>query len=89
MQIPVPEDIPALPLRSQRWPLKLFLLAIWAAASFGACYFARDLQFMVVDWPFGFWMAAQGSVLVFLLIVVVHAWVMNRVERRTEAGRNV
>ena len=89
MQIPVPEDIPALPLRSQRWPLKLFLLAIWAAASFGACYFARDLQFMVVDWPFGFWMAAQGSVLVFLLIVVVHAWVMNRAERKAGAGRDV
>jgi putative solute:sodium symporter small subunit len=34
-------------------------------------------------------MAAQGSVLVFLLIVVVHAWVMNRVERKARAGRDV
>ena len=29
MQPPATEDIPTLPLRSQRWPLKLFLLAIW------------------------------------------------------------
>ena len=65
----------------QHWPLKAVLLALWALASFGACYFARDLQFLVAGWPFGFWMAAQGAVLVFLAIVVVHAWAMNRYER--------
>lgn len=65
----------------QHWPLKAVLLVVWALASFGACYFARDLQFLVAGWPFGFWMAAQGAVLVFLAIVVVHAWAMNRYDR--------
>jgi putative solute:sodium symporter small subunit len=58
--------------------LKGALLAVWAVASFGFVYFARDLQFMIGDWPFGYWMAAQGSVLVFLAIVVVYATWMRR-----------
>ena len=65
----------------QHWPLKAVLLIVWALASFVVCYFARDLQFLVAGWPFGFWMAAQGAVLVFLAIVVVHAWAMNRYDR--------
>ena len=65
----------------QHWPLKAVLLTVWALASFGVCYFARDLQFLVAGWPFGFWMAAQGAVLVFLAIVVVHAWAMTRYDR--------
>mgnify|MGYP002661783152 FL=1 len=70
----------------QHWPLKAVLLVVWALASFGASYFARDLQFLVAGWPFGFWMAAQGAVLVFLAIVVVHAWAMNRYERLAAAA---
>ena len=70
----------------QHWPLKAVLLTVWALASFGVCYFARDLQFLVAGWPFGFWMAAQGAVLVFLAIVVVPAWAMNRYERLAAAA---
>jgi putative solute:sodium symporter small subunit len=58
--------------------LKAALLAVWAAASFGACFFARDLQFHIGPWPFDFWMAAQGGVLVFMGIVVTYATVMRR-----------
>ena len=48
------------------------LVPIWAAR--------RDLHWG--DWPLDFWMAAQGCVLVYLLIVVVHAWLLNRWERQ-------
>ena len=64
--------------------LKAALLAVWAAASFGVCFFARDLQFMVGPWPFGFWMAAQGAVLVFIAIVAVYAVVMERLAPRDD-----
>lgn len=65
--------------------LKLVLLALWAAVSFGACWFARDLDFIVLGWPFGYWFAAQGALLAFVAIVAVHAWAMNRL-RPQDAG---
>jgi putative solute:sodium symporter small subunit len=58
--------------------LKAALLAVWAAASFGVCFFARDLQFRIGPWPFDFWMAAQGTVLVFIAIIVFYAVAMKR-----------
>ena len=58
--------------------LKAGLLAAWASLSFGCCFFARELSFMVAGWPFGYWMAAQGAVLGFIAIVVIYATVMRR-----------
>lgn len=60
--------------------LKAGLFGIWALVSFVSCYFARDLQFMVADWPFSYWMAAQGALLAFIAVVAVYAWAMNRAE---------
>lgn len=34
------------------------------------------------DWPLDFWMAAQGSVLGYLALTVVYAWLVNRWERQ-------
>lgn len=63
--------------------LKAGLLLLWALVSFGATYFARDLQVLVFGgWPLGYWIAAQGAVLVFIAIVVVYGWAMNRFERQ-------
>jgi putative solute:sodium symporter small subunit len=58
--------------------LKAGLLAVWATVTFGLCFFARDLQFMLGTWPFGYWMAAQGSVLIFIAIVAAYAAAMKR-----------
>ena len=58
--------------------LKAGLLVIWALVSFVLCWFAPALQFNVGPWPFFYWMAAQGSLLVFIAIVAVYAWAMNR-----------
>ncbi len=69
------------PHDSRSLALKAVLLAVWAAVSFGVCFFARDLQFMVAGWPFNYWMAAQGAVLVFIVIVAFYAWAMNRMEQ--------
>ncbi len=65
--------------------LKGALLVVWAVVSFGCCYFARDLQFMVAGWPFNYWMAAQGAVLVFIVILAFYAWAMNRMDDADEA----
>lgn len=65
--------------------LKVALLVVWAMASFGLCFFAHDLQFVVGGWPFHYWMAGQGAVLVFIGILAVYAWAMNRREPDEEA----
>ncbi|MDA8451935.1 DUF4212 domain-containing protein [Acidovorax sp. NCPPB 3859] len=61
--------------------LKAALLLAWAAVSFGACYFVRDLTWRVGDWPLGYWIASQGAVLAFIAIVVVYCVAMDRFER--------
>lgn len=74
---PFPQD----PHDVRHLALKAGLLVVWAMASFGVCFFARDLLFSFGDWPVGLWMASQGAVFVFIGIVVVYAWAMGRFER--------
>lgn len=64
--------------------LKAGLLLVWALVSFGTCYFARDLQFQVGPWPLNYWIAAQGAVLMFIVIVGVYCAAMNHFERQDE-----
>ena len=56
------------------------LLVIWFVATFGVSYFARELSFSFFGWPFSFWMGAQGSLLVYCLIIGFYAWYMNRLD---------
>ncbi len=65
---------------TRRWTLHAVLLLLWFLVSFGVAFFARDLQGLVAGWPVDFWFAAQGSLLVFIAIVVYFARVTNRRE---------
>ena len=59
------------------------LLALWLATSFGAVWFARDLeQWSLFGWPLSFYMAAQGASLVYLAIIGAYAWLMRRADAR-------
>ena len=60
--------------------LRGWLLVCWFIASFGIVFFAHDLQQVVAGWPLAYWFAAQGSVLIFILIVALFAWIANRRE---------
>jgi putative solute:sodium symporter small subunit len=57
------------------------LLAIWFVATFGVAYFARDLSFNFFGWPFSFYMAAQGSLIIYVLIIWYYARTMNRLDQ--------
>ncbi len=65
-----------------------WLLLVWFAASFGLVFFAHDLQQVVAGWPVSYWFAAQGSVIIFIGIVAVFAWVANRREGQVSAVSN-
>ncbi|GLS14961.1 MULTISPECIES: DUF4212 domain-containing protein [Hydrogenophaga] len=56
------------------------LLVIWFVATFVVAYFARDLDFRFFGWPFSFWVGAQGSLVVYVLIIGYYAWHMNRLD---------
>jgi len=59
-----------------------WLLAVWFAVTFVVGWFARDLAFDFFGWPFSFYMAAQGSLIVYVLIIGFYARYMNRLDRR-------
>lgn len=62
------------------------LLAIWAAVSFGCgILLAPSLnayRLPFTEYPLGFWFAQQGSIYVFVLLIVVYVVAMNRLDRR-------
>jgi putative solute:sodium symporter small subunit len=57
------------------------LLVIWFAATFLVIWFARDLQAITfLGVPLSFYMAAQGTLLIYLLLVGYYAWRMDRLD---------
>ncbi len=72
-------------LRFRKRVLTAALLCLWLSVNFVLPFFARDLSFTVWGWPLHFWLASQGSVMVFLAIVTVYAWLVNRWEAQFAA----
>ena len=58
------------------------LLLLWGVTSFGVNYFARELDFNFFGWPFSYWMAAQGGVVIYGLLIAAYAWYLNRLDRQ-------
>ena len=59
------------------------LLAIWFGVSFGlGILFVEPLnRIHLGGFPLGFWFAQQGSIYVFVLLVLVYAFWMRRLDR--------
>jgi putative solute:sodium symporter small subunit len=70
----------------QRWRSCLrttgLLIGIGFAVTFGVAFFARELSFSVFGWPFSFWVASQGALVVYLVLVCVYARAMHRLDVR-------
>jgi putative solute:sodium symporter small subunit len=57
------------------------LLAIWFIVTFVIGWFARDLQsFQVLGFPFTFYMAAQGALIIYVALVGYYAYRMNQLD---------
>ncbi len=57
------------------------LLAIWFFVTFIVGYFARELStFKIFGWPFSFWVAAQGALIVYVVIIWYYARYMNKLD---------
>lgn len=61
--------------------LTLILLAIWLLTTISVVAFARQLATVSLwGWPLHYYFASQGATLVYLAIVGVYAWVMQRLD---------
>jgi len=65
--------------------LVTILLAIWWIVSYGAGIIFEDALNAIVipgtGFHLGFWFAQQGSIYVFVIMIFVYAWLMNKLDR--------
>jgi putative solute:sodium symporter small subunit len=81
MSTPVTEE-----RRKEYWRRTLritaILLAIWFLVTYVVIWFAVPLnQFTFLGFPLAFYMGAQGSLIVYVVLIVFYAWYMNRLDR--------
>jgi len=66
--------------------ITLAILGIWFLVSLGCSILFREWMDLnmpkVGNAPFGFWMAQQGSIICFVLLLVVYAVVMYRLDSK-------
>lgn len=64
------------------------LLALWFIAAFVCGVFGIEFlnQYRIGQLGLGFWIAQQGSIFVFVLIVLFYAIAMDRLDRRHASG---
>lgn len=67
----------------------IVLLVIWAAAGLGCGILWADWlnQFKLgaTGFPLGFWFAQQGSIIIFVLLILVYCVLMNRLDKKHHA----
>lgn len=64
--------------------LTLKVLIIWFSVSFGCgIIFKEELdQFSLGGAPFGFWMAQQGSIICFVILLIAYSYLMNKLDQK-------
>lgn len=69
------------------WHRNLFitaiLLFIWFVVTFVEGWYARELNaFTILGFPFGFYMSAQGSLIVYVVLIWIYARYMNALDMK-------
>jgi putative solute:sodium symporter small subunit len=68
---------------SENKRLTTVTLVIWALVSFGAAFFVETLNAIVIfGFPLGYYMAAQGSLVVFVALIFNYSSMMNKIDRK-------
>jgi putative solute:sodium symporter small subunit len=58
-------------------------LVIWFISSFVMVFFAESLSSITINgFPFHYFMGAQGSILIFIILLYVNAIVADRIDRK-------
>jgi putative solute:sodium symporter small subunit len=68
---------------SENKRLTTVTLVIWALVSFGAAFFVESLNAIVIfGFPLGYYMGAQGSLVVFVALIFNYSSMMNKIDRK-------
>jgi putative solute:sodium symporter small subunit len=63
--------------------LTMVLLSIWFVVTFVMGYYARELATInFFGWPLSFYMAAQGSLIIYVIIILIYARSMKRLDEQ-------
>ena len=63
-----------------------FLFAVWFVVTFVVSFFARELSGLTIfGFPLGFYMGAQGALVIYVLIVWYYARYMNALDKEYNA----
>lgn len=58
------------------------LLAIWFVATFVVSWYARELnEITIAGFPFAFYMAAQGALIIYVVVIWFYAHRMNQLDK--------
>ena len=61
------------------------LLFVWFVVTFVEAWYARELNnYTFMGFPLGFYMSAQGSLIVYVILIGIYAWYMNRLDKEYE-----
>ncbi|MCY4561243.1 MAG: DUF4212 domain-containing protein [Flavobacteriaceae bacterium] len=60
------------------------LLSVWFLVSFGFGILLADFlnQFYLGGFPLGFWFAHQGSIYVFVCLIFIYVYLMNKLDKK-------
>jgi putative solute:sodium symporter small subunit len=65
------------------------LMLVWFLVSFVAAFFARELSQNFFGWPLSFYMAAQGALLIYVVLVWCYARCMRRLDVACGVGEDI
>ncbi len=63
--------------------LTWLILVIWFIVTYVAAFFAQELNSITIfGFPLGYYMGAQGSLIVFVILIFVYAARMNKLDKK-------
>ena len=63
------------------------LLVIWFVVTYVVGFYARELNELVIfGFPFGFYMGAQGSLIVYVVMIFFYAIRMNKLDKEYDVA---
>ena len=67
--------------------IMMVLLVVWAIAGLGCGVLLADAlnAYSLGGYPLGFWFAQQGSIIVFVILILIYSLLLNRLDARHHA----